>query len=267
MSVKFVDVKLVLVSFTLGFAACSSTTEEGTVGVDRQQLMLVSSEQMQQVSIDAYEKMKAEAKAKGSLDRNAAQVQRVQGIANRLIPQTVVFREDARAWPWEVHVITSDEVNAFCMPGGKIMFYSGIIDKLKLTDGEIAAIMGHEMAHALREHGRERMSREVVKQYGIGLLVDFGVVNPKYGSVVDTVAALTVSLPHGRGQETEADEMGIELMARAGYPPQEAVSLWQKMASQGGGTLEILSTHPSDEKRISRLQELVPKVQPLYRKM
>ncbi len=260
--------KMMLMGALLGMSAgCASTTEEGAIGVDRKQLMLVSSEQMQQVSADAYEKMKTEAKGKGQLDRNAAQVQRVQAVANRLIPQTGVFRKDAPGWKWEVHVMTSEEVNAFCMPGGKIMFYTGIIEKMKLTDGEIAAIMGHEMAHALREHGREQMSREMLKQYGVGMLVNFGVLNENYAQMVDTVSALTISLPHGRNQESEADEMGLELMARAGYPPQDSVTLWQKMSQQGGGTLEILSTHPSDEKRIARLQELIPKVQPLYHKM
>ena len=191
----------------------------------------------------------------------------MQQIAKKLTPHTSVFRKDAPAWAWEVHVITSEDINAYCMPGGKIIFYTGILDKLKLTDAEAAAIMGHEIAHALREHGRERMSEELIKQGVIGVLVASKKLDPKYAMAGGVLATLAISLPHGRGQETEADEMGLELMARAGYDPNAAVTLWQKMAAQGGSkTPAFLSTHPSNEKRIRDLQALVPKVMPLYQK-
>ncbi|MBX2986836.1 MAG: M48 family metallopeptidase [Bdellovibrionaceae bacterium] len=246
--------------------SCSSTTEKGSVGVERRQLLLVSPEQVAEASKAAYDKTKNEAAGKKALDQNADQVRRVNEIMRRLIPGVGSFRRDAVSWPWEVHVITSPELNAFCLPNGKIMFYSGIIEKLKLTDGEIAAIMGHEIAHALREHGRERMSEEMVKQLGVNILISSGKVDPKYAGAMDAALAVAISLPHSRGQESEADQVGLELMARAGYNPQDALSLWKKMgAVSQGKPPEFLSTHPSDQTRLKRIEALLPKVMPLYR--
>lgn len=187
-------------------------------------------------------------------------------IASKLIPHTAVFRKDAPSWAWEVHLVDSPELNAFCMPGGKIIFYAGTISKLNLTDAEIAAIMGHEIAHALREHGRERMSEELIKQVGIEALLASGQLNEKYTVAAQGAIALAVSLPHSRGQESEADNIGVELMARAGFDPQSAVHLWKKMAAQGGAKPPpLLSTHPADDARIKNIESLLPKVAHLYR--
>lgn len=255
----------ILIVSTL-IAGCSSSTKEGEVGADRKQLLLLPSSQVESMSAKAYSQTLAEAQQKGTLDRNAEQVRRVQTIAKKLIPHTAIFRKNAPNWKWESHVITAPDINAYCMPGGKIVFYSGIIEKLQLTDGEIAAIMGHEIAHALREHGRERMSEALIQQGVVAGLVFSGKLDPKYAGAVNTAATLAVTLPHGRGQESEADDIGVELMARAGYDPNEAVVLWKKMAQATGGKSqpEFLSTHPAPESRIKRIESLIPKVMPLY---
>ena len=164
---------IVAVSVSLAFlSGCQSvdTTQAGVVGVDRDQRMMVSSEEVDAGAKKAYAQMMAEAQKKGVLDKDAATLKRVQDITKRLIPHTAVFRPDAVKWEWEVHVISIDEVNAWCMPGGKMAMYTGLIQKLNATDDEIAAVMGHEIGHALREHARERMSRQMGTQLGVGLI-------------------------------------------------------------------------------------------------
>jgi len=186
-------------------------------------------------------------------------------IADRLIKQAPLFRPDSAQWQWEVNLIKSPDLNANCGPGGKIIFYSGIIEKLKLTDDEIAAIMGHEMAHALREHGREAMSKaygiELAKQ-GAGALLGLGADSM---AMADAAVQYGLTLPNSRGNENEADLIGLELAARAGYNPNAAVTLWQKMAAANeGAPPEFMSTHPSSTSRIAALQAAIPKVMPFY---
>src|SRR6185295_19391517 len=225
-------------AITLGIGGCETTTEGGAVGAERRQLMLISSAQLEQMSAQAYTQLRAEATQKGVLNTDAALTQRVRAIASRLEPQTKVFRADAPGWKWEVNVITSNELNAFCMPGGKIVFYSGLIRRLNLTDDEIAIVMGHEVAHALREHSREQVSQAIAAQTAIGIgaaLIGISGVadlaNTAYGALIAT--------QFSRVDESEADTIGLELSARAGYDPRSGVSLWQKMmkASQGGQSL------------------------------
>jgi len=245
---------------------CSTTTDTGAIGVDRNQLLVVSDQQVQQLSKQAFQQEIAAARAKGLLDTNPAQLARLQKISQRLIAQTGAYRSDARQWSWEVHVIKSNELNAHVLPGGKIVFYSGIIDRLSLTDAEIAAIMGHEMAHALREHTRERLSREVATQTGIGIAASVLGLSQGQAQLAGLAGDLGISRPNSRTQETEADLMGLELMARAGYDPNAAVSLWRKMQSAGGRgePPQFLSTHPVSSTRIATIQSLLPRVMPLY---
>ena len=153
----------IIVAISLGLAlaalgGCETTTSGGAVGANRSQLMLVSSEQLNQMSAQAYAKLQADASRKGTLNQDRAMLARVRTIASRLQPQTAVFRSDAPGWKWEVNVITGNELNAFVMPGGKVMVYSGLINQLRLTDPEIAIVLGHEISHALREHSREQVS-------------------------------------------------------------------------------------------------------------
>jgi predicted Zn-dependent protease len=241
------------------------TTQAGAVGVHREQSMLVSSEQMNQGAEKAYQDVLAQAKKQGALDTNPAQVERIRAIAARLIPQTAVFRKDATAWMWETHVITSKEVNAWCMPGGKIAVYTGLIEQLKATDGELAAVMGHEIAHALREHGRERASQAMAQGIAISVIGIVAGLPAGTGDLSQMALDLTFNLPNSRTHEQEADRIGVELAARAGYDPRDAVSLWEKMQKLGGGQPpQFLSTHPSHETRIADLKQYSEKVMPLY---
>ena len=261
-------IRLLLIGVAFSLAGCQTveTTKAGAVGVDRDQRMAVSAEDVNASSVKQYAQMMAEAKKKGVLDRNPAQVQRVQAITQKLISQVGAFRPDAAKWPWEIHVVSLDEVNAWAMPGGKMAIYTGLIDKLKATDDEIAAVMGHEISHSLREHARERISRQMGTQMAVGIagaLFGIGELGQSLGNMV---ADVTLNLPNSRTHEVEADRIGVELAARAGYDPRAAISLWEKMAknSSGGQPPKWLSTHPSHEDRINDLKVYAAKVMPLY---
>jgi predicted Zn-dependent protease len=257
---------VVALSLFLGACETVSTTEPGAVGVERQQRMLVSQQEIDQAAVGEYKKVIAQAQQKGVLDRNPQLVQRVRAVANRLIPHTGAFRADAPKWAWETHVIQDDQMNAWAMPGGKMVVYSGLVEKLRLTDDEIAAIMGHEISHSLREHARERVSREMATQLGLsvaGAVLGVGELGQQLGGAV---AQVTFTLPHSRTQEIEADRLGVELAARAGYDPHAAVSVWQKMLDAGGsGGPQFLSTHPSPENRLADLKVYAERVMPLYK--
>ena len=241
------------------------TTKSSAVGIDRHQHMLVSSEQVNASAEKAYHDLIADAQKQGALDRDPATVQRVKTIVGRLIPQTAALRPDAPGWKWETHVLSSKEVNAWCMPGGKIAVYTGLIDQAKPTDDELAAVIGHEMGHALREHGREQASHAMAEQMALGVVG--AVVNVPQAAVnlAPLVLDVTFNLPHSRTDETEADRIGVELAARAGYDPRAAINLWEKMQKLGGGQPpKLLSTHPPTADRIKDLQTVAERVMPLY---
>ena len=257
------------VSLALVLSGCQSvrTTQGGMVGIDREQRMsvLVSEAQLREGAVQAYSQELARERDKGALNPDAAMTARVRNIANRIIRTTGAFRPDAPAWAWEVNVIRSDQINAWCMPGGKIAVYSGLVTRLGLSDDEIAAVVGHEIAHALREHARERASEQVTA----GLLIQGGAAVVGGGQLAVDMAGLvykvTFGLPNSRVHESEADRIGVELAARAGYDPRAAISLWQKMERDGGGKgPEWLSTHPSAEARIRELGVYAARVMPLY---
>jgi len=248
-------------------SACQTvdTTQSTAVGVDRRQHMLVSAEQINASAEKAYADVLAEAKKQNALDRDAAQVQRVKAIVGRLIPRTAAFRKDAPGWKWETHVLSSKEVNAWCMPGGKIAVYTGLIAQLQATDAELAAVIGHEIGHALREHGREQASNAMAQQMALGVIGALANIPSAAIDLAPMVLDLTFNLPHSRTDETEADRIGVELAARAGYDPHAAISLWEKMQKLGGGQPpQFLSTHPSHESRIGDLRAYSEKVMPLY---
>lgn len=251
--------------FLLGLPACETvqTTQSGVVGISRAQQMGVSRERVEKHSALAYAQLTQEAREKKTLNTDPVMLSRVRAIANRLIPQVANFRPDAVSWKWEINVIKSDTVNAFCMAGGKIVVYSGLIQKLKLTDDELAAVMGHEIAHALREHVREQQTSQ--QFLGIATSV-LGVVTNTDPNLYSQLAQLGYGLPHSRQAEQEADAIGLELAARAGFNPKAAITLWEKMGSLEGGrqTLEFLSTHPSPQTRSADIARVAQLVEPLY---
>jgi predicted Zn-dependent protease len=241
------------------------TTNAGAVGVDRKQQMLVPSATIEQGAAEAYEAELKAARDKGVLNTNKAQLARVTTIARRIVAATPAFRSDAAGWNWQFNVQQTKELNAYCMPGGRIMVYSGIIDSLDLSDAEIATVLGHEIAHALREHTRERVSRAYAQQLVLSGAAAVTGVSEGAANIANMVAEVTFQLPFSRDQESEADQIGLELMARAGYDPHAALTLWNKMsAAEASGTPKFLSTHPAPKERIKDIEKNLPRVMPLY---
>ena len=243
-----------------------ATAREGVdVGGNSAFSKLVPAETVEQSSGQQYAQMLQQAAAKNALAGNdQPQVQRLRAIARRIIPFAVSWNPRARDWRWEVNLIASKQINAFCMPGGKIAFYSGILEQLRLTDDEVAMVMGHEIAHALREHARERMGKNAATGIGASLLSQvFGL--GQLGQTVTNYGAQLLTLQFSRTDESEADLVGMELAARAGYNPKAGITLWQKMAATSkGAPLQWLSTHPSGSSRITEIEMNLPKVMPLY---
>jgi predicted Zn-dependent protease len=225
----------------------------------------VPADQIEKAASQQYLQMRQEANAKQALaPADHPQMVRLRAIAERIVPYTYEWNERARQWRWEVNLIFDNQLNAFCMPGGKIAFYYGILAKLQLTDDEVAMIMGHEMAHALREHARERMGKQAatrgVVEIGAAL---FGL--GQLGRTVADMGAGLLTLRFGREDESEADLVGMELAARAGYDPHAGVTLWQKMlGANKNAPPQFMSTHPSSSTRISDIERSLPKVTGLY---
>jgi Zn-dependent protease with chaperone function len=256
----------VLVSACL-LVACANTSRPGVVGVERSQFMMISASQIDRISASSFEQQAKAAQKKNILITSGPQYERLKTIANRLIPQTAVFRDDTHSWNWGLQLIDSPMVNATCAPGGRITFYTGIINKLNLTDDEIAAIMGHEIAHAVREHGREQVSQALAQNVITNVaLATAGAGSAQSIDAANQIIQYVLVLPNSRQNEKEADAIGLEIAARGGYDPRAAITLWEKMSkeSKGKNPPEFLSTHPSNQNRIKELSALMPRVMPLY---
>jgi predicted Zn-dependent protease len=257
---------LALALLVLPGAASLAQTREGVdVGGNSAFSKLVSADQVERSAAQQYAQLLSQANGKGALgSKDDPQVVRLRTIARKIIPFAVEWNPRAKDWRWEVNLLGSNQINAFCMPGGKIAFYSGILQKLKLSDDEVAMVMGHEIAHALREHARERMGKNAATGIGANLLsqvLGLGQV----GQTVTNYGAQLLTLEFSRSDESEADLVGMELAARAGYNPRAGVTLWQKMgAANGSGPPQWLSTHPSGSSRIAEIEANLPKVMPLY---
>ncbi|HVE54009.1 MAG TPA: M48 family metallopeptidase [Ramlibacter sp.] len=228
---------------------------------------LVPADELEAAATQQYGELLQQARAKRALaPESHPQLQRLRRISTRLIADAPRWNDRARQWKWEVNLIGTDSINAFCMPGGKIALFTGILDKLQLTDDEVAMVIGHEMAHALREHARER----IAKSQGTGALLSLGAQLfglGQLGDVAANVGTQLLTLKFSRDDETEADLVGLEMGARTGFNPRASVALWDKMgrASKGGGAPGFLSTHPTGPDRMRRLEENIPRVDGLYR--
>ena len=231
---------------------------------------LVPAEQVEGTALTQYGQMLKQANDKEALaGDDHPQVIRLRAIAKKIIPFSYEWNPRARDWKWEVNLLGSTQINAFCMPGGKIAFYSGILTKLELTDDEVAMVMGHEIAHALREHARERMGKSMatngLSRLGGALIAGYFGIDARVTDAVAQQGAQLLTLKFSREDESEADLVGMELAARAGFNPRAGVSLWQKMsAANKGAPPQWLSTHPSGSTRIKEIEANLPKVEPLY---
>jgi len=248
-------------------AGCTTSPLTG-----REQYMVVSDATAVSQSAAAYGQMMGDLGKKKQIETGTPRAEKVKEITDRLVKQAVLVRRDAASWKWEVQVINDPKtVNAFCMAGGKMAIYTGMWEQLKATDDEIAQVMGHEIAHALADHTRERMSIAMTSAAvttAAAIAIGSRDSGPGAGLALtgaQLAAVLAIQLPNSRNGEAEADQIGIELAARAGYDPHAAVTLWEKMGKLGGkGQPEFLSTHPSPENRAARLAELGNQVAPLY---
>ena len=254
----------------LGLLAGGSTwAREGVdVGKNSAFSQLVPADSVERSSLEQYAQMLEQAAEKKALaSKDHPQLRRLREIANKIIPHALSWNPRAANWQWEVNLIGSKQINAFCMPGGKIAFYTGILDQLKLSDDEVAMVMGHEIAHALREHARERMGKSAATNIGASLLTQLLGLG-QVGQTVTNYGAQLLTLQFSRDNESEADLVGMELAARAGYDPRAGVSLWQKMsAANKGAPPQWLSTHPSGSTRIGDIEANLPKVLPLYERI
>ena len=250
---------LLLLSAVLAACATSPT--------GRRQLMLVSEDSAIASSAQAYVQEVGKLKQEGKLSNDKALIRRVNGITERLVAQAIVWRPESDGWQWSVAVIDDPEtVNAWCMAGGRMAIYTGLINQIQPSDDEIAQVMGHEIGHALANHTAEKMSVAMASTIGVAAV---GIASDNKGAAMAGAAAaatLAVTLPNSRTAETEADRIGIELAAKAGYDPAAAVTLWRKMNNlPGGSPPQFLSTHPDPENREKRLAALGPEMEPYYR--
>ncbi len=270
MGAKRCRVPVMALMLAVAFSAPLWAREGVEVGERSTFADLVGAEQVeQQAKLQYQQTLKDAADHRALAPADNAQLRRLRAIAQKIIPFTLEWNERARQWKWEVNLVGSNQINAFCMPGGKIVFYTGILKTLELTDDEVAMVMGHEIAHALREHARERMGKSTVTsqaaRVGGALLSGWLGVDPRLTDTVAQQGANLLTLKFGREDESEADLVGMELAARAGFDPRAGVSLWQKMAANSkGAPPQWLSTHPSNDMRIGEIEANLPKVMPLY---
>ena len=216
-----------------------------------------------------FNKTVQEASANKTLDTSSATYKRINSVFLRLKPYGDQINQTGQKFDWRLAVLKSDQVNAYVAPGGKVVFYTGIVNKLNLTDAEIAAVMGHEMVHALEEHSKNKIGQQALTDLSlsIGLSAAGSNVGQLGSAAAQLGAQVGVGLPYSRSLESRADQGGLMLMARAGYNPQAAITLWEKMNKlEGAGGTSFLSTHPSNSQRIEAMRKNLPAAQAIYNK-
>ena len=214
-----------------------------------------------------YNKMVADARSKNQLDTSSSTYKRINSVFLKLRPFADQMNQTGQAFQWQLAVMKSDQVNAFVAPGGKVVFYTGIVNKLNLTDAEIAAVMGHEMVHALEEHAKSKLGAQALTDLAlnIGLSAAGNNVGQLGTAAAQLGSQIGIGLPYSRSLESRADQGGLMLMARAGYNPQAAITLWEKMNKlEGAGGSSFLSTHPSNSQRIEAMRKNLPAAQQIY---
>ncbi len=267
-----VNLTVLLVSLgALDTAMAHGHAQDGVNVGEKSALRKFAGSNLEQQAALQYQQTMHSAKEKNALGPDThPQVIRLRAIAKKLIPYSLKWNEHAKDWKWEVNLIGSKQVNAYCMPGGKIAFYTGILDTLKLTDDEVAIVMGHEIAHALREHGQERAGATNLANIGVRVaevVAGYKGYDPSVAGALAGGAAKLTLLKFSRGDESEADIVGMDLAARAGYDPRAGVTLWQKMGMLNkNAPPPWLSTHPSGPARIEEIKKHFPEVMPLYAK-
>lgn len=250
---------IALLGLTLVIAGCTTHPVTG-----RSQLMIMPEGQANQMAYQAYSQM---AREKPTLSASDPASLRVQRITQRIVPQAIRVYPQAAGWQWESRVFRDDSINAFALAGGKVGINTGMLNKIRPTDDELAQVIAHEIAHALSGHTREKMSMAMTQQMGLSVAAAMGDLNSQTTAMAQQVATVAIDLPFSRRMEYEADEVGLLLAARAGYDPRAAVSLWRKMQANGGGSgPEWLSTHPDSGNRIQALERAIPGVMPEYRR-
>ncbi len=261
--------KVLIAIGVLWLALCpSASAQDGGVEVGNPSFLrrLVSAQRIEEAAFLEFKQLKGQAQAKQALlPPDHPQNVRLRRIARDLLPHAEKWNPRAKEWRWEVITLNSRNINAFCMPGGKIAFFTGILERLNLSDDEVAMIMGHEIAHALREHARERAAKTTLTNLTgriVGTLL-FG----QAGDILGAAGSNLLTLKFSRDDEREADLVGMELAARAGYDPAAGITLWEKMsAAARGAPPQWMSSHPASESRIALIKEHLKDVQPLYEK-
>lgn len=266
---KFVGLSILAMQLLI-LAGCTGmqTTKPGVVGVTRTQYMFdpYTAKDLNRSYAYSYQAAVRQADRQGRVLTDTAQGKWLQSIALRVVMQVGTFNPAAEYWDWDINLIKVDQINANCGPGGKIIVYSGLLDKIKPTDDELAVVLAHEAAHALRQHTREQASSKAMFEVAGTLSASALKAGALGKSAITKLLDTGVGLPFSRRDETEADLIGLELAARAGYDPRAAITLWQKMEAESKGSMmpAFLSTHPATAERIRVISETIPKVLPLY---